>query len=518
MAHINDLPDELLVMVFSFLPCSVAGLAARIVNGRWRRVLGDTRSANKTPCVSGADLGNTTTWSRAAAAAGHLLCLRHAHESGHVWGRGTSTAAAAGGHLDCLRYAVDNGCNWNRKASYAAARNGHVDCLDYTLGKASASLVSDVSLCAEAAAGGHVDVLEWLRARGYWWDTHTFAAAAAHGHLDALVFLWPRDCPQRRDAKAIAASRGHLDCLRFLHEKEECSPDRRYIISCDIYDVDCLTFMRDNGYPWTPSAFCALYSGTRRALARAPKSRLSPPPSLNGFRNRDEPDLDARLVAMVREATAKSRPSVWAMIEARREAAAVGCTPFLRFMDSLYPGARDRQDICEAAARGGHIETLRYAHGAGWLFLPSTKLVAEVAGRGHLDVMRYLDECNWSTDGDACRAAAAGGHVEVLAYLRRHVFSNGWHPWCRWDEKVCLKAAASGGHLNVLRYARKHEQCQWFVGLSRRAAAGGHIRCLRYLCETGCLYDAKTYAGAVGHQRRACCHYLDQIGCPKSVP
>jgi len=52
--------------------------------------------------------------------------------------------------------------------------------------------------CEAAAAGGHLDELQWARARGCEWESETCrgAAAWAHWHLDK-VSRWARehDCP-----------------------------------------------------------------------------------------------------------------------------------------------------------------------------------------------------------------------------------------------------------------------------------------------------------------------------------
>ena len=44
------------------------------------------------------------------AAAGHLNCLRYAHENGWPWDGETLNAARENRHVLCLRYARDHGC------------------------------------------------------------------------------------------------------------------------------------------------------------------------------------------------------------------------------------------------------------------------------------------------------------------------------------------------------------------------------------------------------------------------
>ena len=60
-----------------------------------------------------------------------------------------ATDAAAGGHLDTLQWAMSNDCSW------------------------------DESTCESAAKGGHVDVLEWCRVNGCPWDPREGAKWAA---------------------------------------------------------------------------------------------------------------------------------------------------------------------------------------------------------------------------------------------------------------------------------------------------------------------------------------------------
>ena len=56
----------------------------------------------------------------------------------------TCWSAAAGGHLEVLQWARANGCRWN------------------------------AWLCSGAAEGGHLEVLKWARANGCEWDVWTW--------------------------------------------------------------------------------------------------------------------------------------------------------------------------------------------------------------------------------------------------------------------------------------------------------------------------------------------------------
>ena len=110
---------------------------------------------------------------------------------------------------------------------------------------------------------------------------------------------------------------------------------------------------------------------------------------------------------------------------------------------------------CNAAARGGHLGILRYLRKHGPRYWNA----------------RY---CPW--DASTCSSAALGGHLKVLKYLHE----NG----CPWDENTCNEAAV-GGHLEVLKYA--HEKgCPWTEWTCHKAARGGHLEVLKYARDNGC--------------------------------
>ena len=50
--------------------------------------------------------------------------------------------------------------------------------------------------CAIAAEGGHLEVLQWLRANGCPWDEKTCSMSAEGGHLDVLQWARANGCTE----------------------------------------------------------------------------------------------------------------------------------------------------------------------------------------------------------------------------------------------------------------------------------------------------------------------------------
>jgi hypothetical protein len=129
---------------------------------------------------------------------------------------------------------------------------------------------------------------------------------------------------------------------------------------------------------------------------------------------------------------------------------------------------------CEGAAKGGHLDVLKWARANG---------------------------CEW--DEDTCVEAVKGGHLEVLQWARE----NG----CEWSERTCEEAAWGkellGGHawgprLDVLQWLRANG-CPWDASTCMGAADGGHLEVLKWARENGCEWDEDTCeAAARGKQQQ----------------
>ena len=139
---------------------------------------------------------------------------------------------------------------------------------------------------------------------------------------------------------------------------------------------------------------------------------------------------------------------------------------------------------CLLAADGGHLELLQWAHANDCPWDEMTFMFAAL--HGHLEMIQWLhaNSCPWDTR--MCQKAAEGGYLEVLRWLR----DNG----CPWDGTTC-KGAALGGHLLVLQWARANG-CSWDLWTCASAALGGHLEVLQWARANGCPWDERTRAFA----------------------
>ena len=124
--------------------------------------------------------------------------------------------------------------------------------------------------------------------------------------------------------------------------------------------------------------------------------------------------------------------------------------------------------VCRAAAHGGHVEVLEWARSAG--FVLDANLLVVAADAGHCEILEWLFDV-YRGAGDDIRdncadVAARAGHVGVLEWMRvrgRHDF----------DDTSCI-LAAENGHIGVLDWA--HRYWPWGIDwqqVGTAAAAAG---------------------------------------------
>ena len=92
--------------------------------------------------------------------------------------------AAEGGHLKLLQWARANGCLWGKYTCASAAFGGHLEVLQWA--HANGCPWNGLT-CSDAAQGGHLEVLQWARANGCPWNASTCSNAAGSGQLEVIL-------------------------------------------------------------------------------------------------------------------------------------------------------------------------------------------------------------------------------------------------------------------------------------------------------------------------------------------
>jgi hypothetical protein len=170
----------------------------------------------------------------------------------------------------------------------------------------------------------------------------------------------------------------------------------------------------------------------------------------------------------------------------------------LPFTSSVVCGA--------AAAPTGSLAKVKWLHKEHRCELTSD--VADyAAGSGNLAVLKYLhsEECEFGLD--ATYNAAAAGHIHVLEHLQH---------CCPWNAEAC-NAAAAGGHLAALRFLREH-QCPWDTEeIAVHAAESDSIPLMQYVVQQGAVLTAAVALTAVQYGHLALCKHLVAISAPVNV-
>ena len=112
-------------------------------------------------------------------------------------------------------------------------------------------------------------------------------------------------------------------------------------------------------------------------------------------------------------------------------------------------------------------------------FSNSSKTTCLVVAAQTPSRLEWVADCGYLWGIKTCAAAALGGHMETLKYLR---FKR-----CPWNELTC-NAAALGGHLEILKWCRAR-YCPWSSSTSIYAACGGNLRTLQWLKDNECAWD-----------------------------
>lgn len=121
-----------------------------------------------------------------ASKKGKLKVLQWAHEHGHPCDVNVCEKAAKHGHLQILKWAIQ-GVDWGAEVCLISCSKGHLEILKWEVEENKRKL--SPWFFSNAAWGGHVEILRWLREKGCPEGNLAYHNAMQNGKTEAVKWL-----------------------------------------------------------------------------------------------------------------------------------------------------------------------------------------------------------------------------------------------------------------------------------------------------------------------------------------
>lgn len=197
-------------------------------------------------------INNGCPWGKSVCAQatkdGRLNNLIWAREQGAEWGPEVCGIAAKEGHFEILKWAVENGCSWDSTTFRGAAEGGHLDIITWAMERGCPA-DNDPLICASAASGGNLEILKFLRDKGFQWDSFTVLYGAKRGHFDVIEYCLKERCPASSWAVHAAVSEHRFQMVKFLVAKGVPVDEGSCIAAARTGDIQILRYFKEElGY------------------------------------------------------------------------------------------------------------------------------------------------------------------------------------------------------------------------------------------------------------------------------
>jgi hypothetical protein len=285
----------------------------------------------------------------------------------------------------------------------------------------------------------------------------------------------------------------HVKELRGLVEKDNLLSGQAGVFAASIGLLECLVFMQENGYPLTTAACdVAALHGHLNCLKFLIDHGVTSSSCCFSAAKGGHLDVIHYLRCIVSPWDEKVSAVCAQMghLECLTYALENGCP-------------RERTQIIDVAAKSGQFECLEYLHREVGCPITATTCAAAATG-GYLNILLYAHQAGATWNASACQAAAAGGHLHCLTFLHQS--------GCLWDWHTC-EAAAFRGHLSCLEYA--HERgCAWTDAATISAARNGQLAVLQYALAHNCPVSTLALTAACRFGHVDCVALLHEAGLP----
>jgi hypothetical protein len=151
-----------------------------------------------------------------AALNGNLNLMKHMKKYYNCkWSKVTYVEAAKGGHLEVLKWLKEDGCPFSNETCEVAASSGHSEVLKWLREN---GCPWNEQTCRFAASNGHLELLKWARENGCPWNENTCIFAAMTGNFETLKWARENGCPWDSNTTYAAEVTGHLEILKWAIE------------------------------------------------------------------------------------------------------------------------------------------------------------------------------------------------------------------------------------------------------------------------------------------------------------
>jgi len=407
--EMDALPNEMLAMVLSMVPCLVRIGTCQLVCTRWHRVALDDVAIGRKPCTRRRlDCRPRITPS----------VVRSYHH------------AARWGHVDCLRHAYEKGDRWDASLCLLAAYNGHAKALAWLLGQGRARDLYDES--------GPTAIEHGYDRYGV---PKSLAVAAIHGKsIDCVECVLSHGIPLPQDACVEAALVGDVDMLRHLHAKGCALNERVCRAAATRRKLDCLKYARESGLSL---AICnlkaAIQHGDDAVVGYAIQSGWEPA----------QEDLyeaiyfgRAQCVVHMLDAGLSLNDANWNVAVDKGHVPVIECA-----LDRGWTPTPTNLVTALCADRCEIVHSLTRRQGCPFEGINACLAIVESRS---VSAMRRLGQYGYPWDERLCEAAVATDNCDMLRYL----YENG----CPWDWQRCM-AKAQNKHHSCYRYLRRNRVC-----------------------------------------------------------
>ncbi|ETL79086.1 hypothetical protein L917_20206 [Phytophthora nicotianae] len=457
-----------------------------------------------------------------AATAGHRDIVMWLYEQAGSDARNneeTLKATVASGEVDLLRWLLERISMTRCRGMHEAAANGHVNMLEFLIDE---GFVQDdfVGLLLRASEAGQMRVVRWIIDRD--WSIET---SSDHENGESSPFGYNSDDERssRRHSTSLggeaslaihsAAVNGHLEVAKYLHARVGGPLNAKDEEIEQVRQRQTIRAIKDLGLNFEPK----MVSGRTMFLA-AQKGLLevvqwlyqtySNDPTLNLFWSRND-DTYVNESAFDAAASNGHFEVLQFLHQAAKDFSEENLNKRRRlrkFPDPIYPSSPREMELhtepskpgyttaaMDGAAANGHLHVLR------WLFGNenkgcTTEAMSLAARNGHFEVVQWLYKnvkIKWTSS--AMDGAASGGHMDILKWL--HARGLG----CTVS---AMDGAARGGHFEVVKWLNDHRSEGCTTAAMDGAASSGALNLVKWLHEhrsEGCTSTAIYKAALHGH-------------------